>query len=135
MIWSIKTKQRTGSLSEKDIQLAGHAVYNGEATVADMDTYFRNQAVDPRALFSLIDFLFLLRETIAYEMVVESKNYKGSTYVAAASDYKSSAHSAVPRMATREESRGPAASDPSSPERPRPTGTNAVFNIRSITLF
>ena len=129
IIWSIKAKQPTGSPSEKDLQRAVQAVYNGDATIADMYTYLRDESIDLGATFPFIDCLSFLRQTIAWSMLVESKNKKRSTSVAAASENNSSAQSAGPKpnVTTTEDFGGPAAFEPKSLERQRPTGTKRAL--------
>ena len=89
-----------------------------------MYTYFRDQTVDLGVSFPLIDcFISLLDNSMRDAGGLQNK--KRSTSVAAASDNNSSAHSAGLRSGetTREEAVRPAASETSSLERRRPTGT------------
>ena len=60
---------------------------------------------------------------------MDFRNKKRSTSVTVVSDNKSSAHSAgsTPRVTTKQEAGGPAASEPSSLERRRPTGTKRAL--------
>ena len=62
IISSIKAKQPTASTSKKGIQRAAQALYNGDATVSDMYTYFRDQSVDLGASFSFIECHFSLSD-------------------------------------------------------------------------
>lgn len=76
IIASIKAKNPTGSPSEEDITRAAQAVYNGDATIANMYTYFRDSSVDAGAQFPFLDCLWYLRQTISWQFIVSSKQKK-----------------------------------------------------------
>lgn len=66
LIKQVKSREPTGSPSEKDIEHAALAVYNGEDTIGQMYTFSRNRIIDVGPTFPFMEALEYLRRTATW---------------------------------------------------------------------
>lgn len=65
IIGSMRKKNPTGSPTDEDFLRAATAVYNGDATIANMSTYFRNASVPCGPTFLFLKCLYFFRTSSA----------------------------------------------------------------------
>lgn len=78
IVYAIKQKKPTGSPSENDIERAALAVYNGDANISDMYTYFTDSTLDPGPGFPFQQTLYYLRKTNTWTLLLMSREAKQS---------------------------------------------------------
>lgn len=82
IINSLKEKNPTGAPTEDDIERAATAVYNGDATLAQMYSYFRDATLSPGTPFTFLECLRYLRTTNTWKIILLSKQKKDVQSVA-----------------------------------------------------
>lgn len=86
IIKSMKSRDPTGSPTDEQFERAALAVYNGEATISQMYTYFRDRTVDAGVDFQFSEALKFLRSTYTWDMVSASKSNRSTTPTSVAHD-------------------------------------------------
>lgn len=71
---SIKAQNPTWSLTDEDIERAGLAFYNGEATLSQMYTFLRSRTAGARAESSFKDALYYLQTTNVWAFFTASQS-------------------------------------------------------------
>ena len=74
IVRSIKSRDPTGSPTEEQIERAALAVYNGEATISQMYSFFNDRTKDAGPDFPFYDTLRYLRTTHTWDMILCSKH-------------------------------------------------------------
>lgn len=79
ILYSIRQKKPTGSPSEADMERAALAVYNGEANISNMYSYFSDPSLETGPGFPFHHALKYLRRTSTWELLLLSRETKSNS--------------------------------------------------------